>query len=213
MLEQIFNWIINVLVGGIDKLNYIGIILLMAVESSFIPFPSEIILIPAGVLISQGKMSFFLVFLAAIIGSLIGAYINYFLALYLGRPLVTSLVDRYGRLFFIDNHSIERSERFFARYGEITTFAGRLIPLVRQLISLPAGFGKMNLVKFTFYTFLGAGIWNLILILSGYWFGGNIDVIQKNITIITLWTIFFSLLVVLIYYLIKMHRKLTSRKF
>jgi len=207
MFHEIFNSIIGFIVGLVDKLGYGGIILAMTLESSFVPFPSELILIPAGVLVSSGQMSFLLVLMSGIIGSLIGAYINYYLALYLGRVAVNKLVDKHGRFFLLGNGSIKKSERFFEKHGEITTFVGRLIPLIRQFISVPAGFGKMNLFKFSFYTALGAGIWSAVLIYLGMVFGNNQSLIQENLTLITALTLVILTIIVLIYVLVKRKRR------
>jgi membrane protein DedA with SNARE-associated domain len=203
---SLFQGVVDFFTGIIGSLDYFGIFLLMTVESSFIPFPSEVILIPAGVLVSRGEMSFLLVLIAGTLGAVAGALINYFLALYFGRAVVSSLVENHGKFLFIKRDSIEKSERFFNRHGEITTFVGRLIPVIRQFISIPAGFGKMNVGKFAFYTGLGAGIWSFILIFLGYWFGENQLLIEKNLRVITL-IILFSLVIGVYYYWKKRKRR------
>ena len=136
---------------------------LMAVESSFVPFPSEVIMIPAGFLAFRGEMStgdpwtdLVLMVLCGTLGSLAGAYVNYFLALKLGRPVLY----RYGKYVLFSNPTLERAEEIFREYGDITTFVCRLIPAIRQLISIPAGLARMRLTRFSFFTALGAGIWS-----------------------------------------------------
>jgi len=200
---DLFQNIVDFLVLLIKELGYFGIIVGMAIESSFFPFPSEVILIPAGVLVSSGEMNFLAVLVAAILGSLIGALINYYLAFFLGRPLVHIIVEKYGKYFLIKKDGIKRSEKFFDKHGEITTFTGRLIPVIRQLISLPAGYGKMNLGKFMLYTSLGAGIWSAILIYLGIVFGSNYELIKSNLILITGVVMIFVLIIVLIYLLKK----------
>ena len=173
LVDLIFDW------------GYLGIFLLMAVESSFIPFPSEIVLIPAGYLASKGDMNVGAIMGSALGGSLVGAFINYYLALTLGRKML----KRYGKYFFIKENALEKMDDFFARHGHISTFTGRLIPGIRQLISIPAGLARMNLVQFSLYTTLGAGIWAFVLTMLGYFIGENqelIDTYLKQITIIVL---------------------------
>lgn len=170
LVDLIFDW------------GYIGIFCLMAVESSFIPFPSEIILIPAGYLASQGQMSIGMIMFSGLGGSMVGAFINYYLALSLGRKIL----KKYGKYFFIKESALDKMDNFFQKHGHISTFSGRLVPGIRQLISIPAGLARMNLVQFSIYTALGAGIWALILTMLGYFIGENqelIDTYLKQITI------------------------------
>lgn len=176
-------------------LGYPGIVFLMAVESSLVPFPSEIVMPPAGYLIHEGEMSWAPVIASGILGSLIGAWFNYFLALKLGRPFFV----KYGKYFFLKPDSLERTERFFAAHGEITTFVGRLIPVARQLISLPAGAAKMPLGTFTFYTGLGAGIWVAVLTWVGWLVGRNQDMLHEYLRSATLWVLGGCAVVVLAY--------------
>jgi membrane protein DedA with SNARE-associated domain len=169
MLETIVHW----LTDTIFVLGYPGIIVLMAIESSFFPFPSEVVLPPAGYLAAQGRMNPFLALGAGLVGSLIGALFNYFLAVKLGRPLL----HRYHRFFLIRESSLDRAEDFFRRHGEISTFVGRLVPVIRQLISLPAGLSRMRLDRFVLYTGLGAGIWCIVLTAIGYAVGRHAGVV------------------------------------
>jgi len=143
------------LVDTIGAMGYGGIFLLMFLESTFFPFPSEVIMIPAGYLAYQGEMNLYLVVLIGIAGSLAGALFNYYIAMHFGRRFLL----KYSRYFFVKPETLDKLEAFFQKHGELSTFNGRLIPGIRQLISLPAGLARMNLVKFSFYSALGAGIW------------------------------------------------------
>jgi len=155
-------------VAFIQQYGYLMIFVLMAVESSFIPFPSEVVMIPAGFMAARGELSSsVLAVLVAIAGSLAGAYVNYFLALWVGRPFL----EKYGKYFFIQREPLDKACDVFNRYGAATTFVCRLVPVIRQLISLPAGISRMRLVPFTFFTALGAGIWSAILCAIGYALG------------------------------------------
>ena len=203
---ELLHQFIDLLLNLINQLGYFGIFIGMAIESSFIPFPSELILIPAGALVAQGEMIAGFVFLAGITGSLVGALINYSLALFLGRTTIDFLVERYGKVFLINKEKLKKSDKFFEEHGELTTFTGRLIPVVRQLISLPAGFSKMNLFKFSFYTALGAGIWSAILIYIGYFFGNNSEWINSNMSFVTMLLLSFVLIIIIIYLIIKKNK-------
>jgi len=205
-MSGIFNRIVEGLVSLTGSFGYLGIFILMVVESSFVPFPSEVVLIPAGVLVQRGEMVFLIVFLVGVLGSLLGALINYYLAFYLGRKGVNKLVERYGKILFINKDSLNKIDRYFNKHGQITTFVGRLLPGIRQLISIPAGFAKMDIYKFSFYTVLGAGIWTIILIALGYLFGENLVLIEQNLRVITLSLLPFILVIILVYLLIKKKR-------
>jgi len=141
----------------------------MAIESSFIPFPSEIVIPPAAYKAAAGELNIFLVVFFGTFGALIGAFVNYFLAYYLGRPVIYRLVNtRLGRMCLLDEQKIHKAEEYFIKNGAVSTFVGRLIPAIRQLISIPAGLAKMGLKKFVLYTTLGALLWNMILAIVGY---------------------------------------------
>ena len=184
LVDLIFDW------------GYLGIFIMMAIESSFIPFPSEIVLIPAGYLASQGEMSISLIMLAALGGSLIGAFTNYYLALTLGRKFLL----RYGKYFFIKEEALLKMENFFTKHGHISTFSGRLIPGIRQLISIPAGLARMNLAQFTIFTTLGAGIWALVLTLLGFFIGENQELISEYLREITMGVVALIVVTGAVYY-------------
>jgi membrane protein DedA with SNARE-associated domain len=155
------------LVEAIDGLGYLGILVLMAMESSVLPVPSELVMPPAGYLAYQGQMNIWLALAAGVIGSLTGAYANYWVASHLGRWVFV----RYGRWVLLTERSLERTERFFRSHGQIATFIGRLFPVIRHLISIPAGLARMRLAPFFAYTAAGAAIWCAILLAVGWLIG------------------------------------------
>lgn len=170
MFSAIALFFMNIFSG----MGYLGIILLMTIESSFIPFPSEIVIPPAAYLAQKGDMNLILVITSGVIGSLLGALINYFLAVTLGRVFIYSFAKtKLAKILLIDEKGLQKSEDLFKKHGISSTFFGRLIPGVRQLISIPAGLAKMNIFSFILFTTLGAAIWNTILALIGYFFGAN----------------------------------------
>ena len=154
----------------LDNMNYGSITLLMAIESSFIPFPSEVVVPPAAYkAAASGELNVWLVVFFATLGALIGAFINYFLAVWLGRPIVYKFANsRLGHMCLLDEQKVVKAEEFFVRYGVAATLVGRLVPAVRQLISIPAGLARMNIAKFAFFTAIGAGLWNGVLAALGY---------------------------------------------
>ena len=154
----------------LDNLNYWTITLLMAIESSFIPFPSEVVVPPAAYkAAASGELNVWLVIFFATLGALIGAFINYYLAVWLGRPIVYKFANsRIGHMCLLDEQKVVKAEEFFVRYGVAATLIGRLVPAVRQLISIPAGLARMNIAKFALFTAIGAGLWNCVLAALGY---------------------------------------------
>jgi len=183
------------LVDSIGSMGYVGIFLLMFLESTFFPFPSEIIMIPAGYLAYQGEMNLYVVVLVGILGSVTGALLNYYLAMYLGRKIIL----RYGKYFFIKEETLDKLDTFFEKHGEISTFTGRLIPGIRQLISLPAGLARMNIAKFSLYTAIGAGIWVVVLVAVGYLVGSNQALISGYLKSATLIAFVCVVLITILY--------------
>ena len=163
------DFIINLTTGALDNLDYGWIVLFMAIESSFIPFPSEIVMIPAAYMAAEtGEMSYPMIIVCGTIGALIGALANYLLAHSLGRPIVYAFANsRLGHVCLIDAEKVRKAELYFAKRGAVSTLIGRMIPAIRQLISIPAGLAKMNLLSFIFYTSIGAALWNSILVCIG----------------------------------------------
>lgn len=170
-----FADIVNFIVQTIGSLGYFGIFILMFLESTVFPIPSEVVIIPAGYLAFKGEMNIYLVILLGVLGSLSGALFNYYFALKFGRTFLL----KYGKYFLVSEETIRKTELFFKDHGHISTFSGRLIPGLRHYISLPAGLAKMNLFVFCLYTTLGSALWVLILALLGYFLGGNEALIKE----------------------------------
>ena len=195
--------IANTIVSYIGDMGYWGIFLLMFLESTFFPFPSEIIMIPAGYLAYQGEMNLYAIDLVGILGSVAGALLNYYLAMNLGRKIIL----KYGKYFFIKEETLDKLETFFTRHGEISTFTGRLIPGIRQLISLPAGLARMHIAKFSLYTAIGAGIWVVVLVAIGYVVGSNQALISEYMKSATLIALVCVVLIVIFYIIRNKKRK------
>ena len=194
--------LVTTIVSVVNGMGYGGIVAAMFLESSFFPFPSELVLPPAGYLASQGKMELWIVVLLGIIGSLLGALFNYWISLRLGRPLIL----RFGKYVGLTERAYDRAEAAFRHHGEISTFVGRLIPGLRQYISLPAGLARMPIWRFVLFTGLGAGIWASVLSLLGYIIGNNQEAIAHSLHRITIYTGGGILLLVIGYIIWYRHR-------
>ncbi len=167
-MEELFKQVVDWYMANI---NYFTVTLLMAIESSFIPFPSEIIIPPAAYKAANGDLNVYLVVVFGTLGAIIGALFNYYLAKFLGQKLLLKFADtRFARMMLMDRAAVEKAEKYFEKNGNISTLIGRLVPGIRQLISIPAGLVSMNLKNFILYTMIGSGIWNIILALLGYFF-------------------------------------------
>lgn len=172
--SEFFQWFVA-------HASYLFVFVFMVIESSFIPFPSEVIVPPAAYLActnagAGSDMNIYMVVVVATLGALVGAFINYYLALWIGRPVVYRFADsRLGHACLIDRQKVEKAETYFDRHGAISTFIGRLIPAIRQLISIPAGISKMNVAQFALFTSLGALVWNAVLAFLGYWLSRHVS--------------------------------------
>jgi len=197
VFEKVVTWYM-------DNMNYGTITLLMTVESScFIPFPSEVVVPPAAYKASQddSDMNIILVVVFATIGALLGAIINYYFALYLGRPIVYRFADsKIGRMCLLSGEKVKKAENYFVKHGNSSTLICRLLPGIRQVISVPAGLAKMHFGSFLLYTFIGAGLWNIILAVIGYIAHGNADIINRYSKELSL--ILFGLVILFVLYLV-----------
>ena len=204
----------NILSTLLDNLNYGAIVFLMFIESTFIPFPSEIVVAPAAYHAAAGELNIVLVILFATIGADLGAIANYALAYYLGRPIIYRFVNsRWGRLCLLNTEKLEKSEKYFADHGAVAILTGRMLPVIRQLISIPAGLAKMNFWKFILYTTLGAGCWNCVLAALGWYLHSIVPEEQLNNKIneygeyIKWITISIFVVAVLIYAIVRHYKK------
>lgn len=197
-MHEIVNQIVNV----VGSLGYAGIFIMMFLESSFFPFPSEVVMIPAGYLAYKGEMNIYMAVGAGILGSVAGALFNYYLAMKFGRKFLL----KYGKYFFLKEDSLDKLERFFQKHGEVSTFNGRLIPGIRQYISLPAGLSRMSVWKFSTYTALGAGIWVAVLAGLGYFLGSNEVMIKEYLHMATFIAL-LSVLFITIFYIVRARRR------
>jgi membrane protein DedA with SNARE-associated domain len=183
MFSSVINWYMN-------NINYGTVTLLMALESTVVPFPSEIIVPPAAWKAAQGQMNIFGVITAATVGALLGSLCNYLIARTLGRTIIYKFIEtRWAKLFLLNKEHLEKAENYFNRYGNISTFIGRLVPVIRHLISIPAGLVKMNLKQFCLFTILGASIWNVILALLGFFLYSQKELLEryyKDISVVLL---------------------------
>jgi membrane protein DedA with SNARE-associated domain len=200
-LSGIFHALVSWLIDVVGSMGYPGVIALMFLESSFFPFPSEVVIPPAGYLAQKGLMNPFAVVVCGVTGSLLGAYFNYYIAVRWGRKFF----ERFGKYFFVSPQALDKAEIFFAKHGHISTFTARLLPVIRQYVSLPAGLARMNLVKFGIYTGLGSGIWVVALTVLGYWIGGAGEAMYEGLHNITVGMVAFCSVLVSLY--VVFHRR------
>jgi membrane protein DedA with SNARE-associated domain len=199
---MLFELIIAFILKVIGMLGYFGIFILTAMESMVLPMPTEILMPLVGYLVLQGQFRLFLALILSILGALFGSLLSYIVARYLGR----AFVFRYGKYLLLEPDKVRWAEKWFHEKGDATVFIGRLIPIVKHVISLPAGFGKMDPVKFSFYTMLGAGLLNLALLILGMWLGKNWNIIHSYtvyLDVVVLGFIFFAIG----WYIVRRNRK------
>ena len=188
-----FESIVHSIVEIVSDLGYTGIVIMMFLESTFFPFPSEVVMIPAGMLAAKGAMNIYLVIFLGVLGSVLGALFNFFLALKFGRVIVL----KFGKYFFFREKELKKVEKFFHLHGAVSTFTGRLIPGIRQYISLPAGLAKMNVLVFATFTALGAGIWSAVLALIGFYIGDDVAALHTALV----WTLISVMILIVGYFI------------
>ncbi len=203
---MIVAYVILPIIEAISTLGYFGIFLFMVMESMVFPVPSEAVMPFAGFLIAEGRFNLFLVLIASSLGSITGSLISYYIGKFGGRPLLL----KYGKFFFLNKHHLKVTEKFFKKRGERTIFISRFIPVVRHLISIPAGVAEMNIKKFVAYTLIGATIWNMFLVFLGFKLRENWQLINKYSTQIDIFVI--AILIIGVVYLIIKRKKHKKRK-
>ena len=196
-MTEILTAITSWLVETVGSMGYAGISALMFLESSFFPFPSEVVMPPAGYLAWKGEMSLLGVLVSGIAGSILGALFNYWFAVKFGRPFIL----KYGKYFFISEESVAKADAFFVKHGHVSTLVGRLLPVIRQYISLPAGISRMPLGTFTIFTALGAGVWVAVLTFVGYMLGEHQEFLAQYLHVITLGCVALAVVIALGYLL------------
>jgi membrane protein DedA with SNARE-associated domain len=177
MITTLIDYLANIVTQTIDAVGYVGIFFLMLVESCGIPMPSEVIMPFSGFLVADGKLTFWIVVIVGTIGNVVGSWLAYWIGYRGGRPLIA----KYGKYILISKHDLDMADRWFARFGDLTVFFGRLLPVVRTYISFPAGIAKMNIKKFTAYTFLGALPWSILFGWLGVKMGSNWEKIREKL--------------------------------
>jgi membrane protein DedA with SNARE-associated domain len=201
MLTDLLLQITNFITSTINTLGYTGVALLMAIESAAIPLPSEVIMPFAGFLVSHGRFTLLGLALAGAIGSVIGSWVTYALGYYGGRPLIV----KYGRWVLISEHDLELTEKFFQRFGKFSTFIGRVLPVARTFISIPAGIGRVPILSFTFYTFIGSFIWSYFLAWLGVLLGENWQILEAYFRKFDL--LIVGLIILFVIYWVRRHLK------
>jgi len=204
-MEIIYS-LINQTLFFFEKSGYLGIFFLMALESTLVPIPSELVIPPAAYLAYKGKMSISGVIISGTLGSLAGSLFNYFMALRVGRPFILYFIKRYGKFFLLTEKGFYKIERFWENHGHISTFIGRLLPGFRHVISIPAGLARMDLLLFSFFTTFGAGIWCAFLAFCGYFFGKNEALLKEYLHKGSYGIIIFCIILVAFYIKFKLKK-------
>lgn len=197
-LEEIIEFFVHF----VEQLGYLGIFIMTLIESTFIPIPAEVTMIPAGYLVHEGRLNGILVFLASVAGSVGGAYVNYWIAKHYGRHLFTT----YGKYFMLSPQKLEKIEKYFAEHGAVSVFSGRLLPGIKHYISFPAGLAQMPIKPFMFYCVLSGAIWMGALIVLGYFIGANQDLIKRYLLIVK-GALAVMVLAIIIYYVWRAFKK------
>lgn len=194
-MNSFFSSFINYLVNFINEIGYVGIFIGMFLESTIVPIPSELIMIPAGIASAKGVINFYTALLVGTAGNILGALFSYYLSKLFGRTILVKI----GKYFLIKDNTIKKIDNFFYNHGSISVFIGRLLPGFRHFISIPAGIANMNLNKFFLYTSLGSSIWTFILVLLGFLIGENQQLIENNLHKIILVTLSLCLILIVVY--------------